>query len=198
MKQALIAALTFAAFAATDTAQAAGPAGFARNLQTAPTLNYIAEKRRTMAPFAHVMFCAKSPDECKQGIGASSVTLTPMATRELRSVNAAVNRSIIGVNDASDDAGGDVWQANVTRGDCEDFALTKRDRLIAMGWSPRALRIGVAKTSSGEGHAVLVVRTDQGDMVLDNRNDRIKGWRNTDLRWVMIQSGDNPRVWYEL
>ncbi len=87
---------------------------------------------------------------------------------------------------------------NVTAGDCEDFALTKRDHLIAMGWSPKALRIAVTKTPYGEGHAVLVVKTDQGDLVLDNRSNAIKGWKDTDLRWLMIQSGDNPRVWYEL
>ena len=104
--------------------------------------------------------------------------------------------SIRPVNDRPDQ--GDVWQVNVKSGDCEDFALTKRDHLIAMGWSPRALRIAVTKTPYGEGHAVLVVKTDQGDLVLDNRTNAIKGWKDTDLRWLMIQSGDNPRVWYEL
>ena len=37
---------------------------------------------------------------------------------------------------------------------------------------PRALRIAVARTPPpGEGHAVLVVKTNNGDMVLDNRTN---------------------------
>ncbi|MNL88581.1 hypothetical protein D3C87_2183760 [compost metagenome] len=67
-----------------------------------------------------------------------------------------------------------------------------------MGWSAKALRIAVTKTPAGKGHAVLVVKTDRGDLVLDNRMNEIKSWTDTDLRWLMIQSGDDPRIWYEL
>ena len=195
-KHALIATVALASLFAVQTAEAAGPAGFARGLKTAPAISYISEKRRTSAPFAHVMFCAQNPGECAAGGGASEIFLSPFADKQLRAVNASVNRSIRPVNDRPDQ--GDVWQVNVKSGDCEDFALTKRDRLIAMGWSAKALRIAVTKTPAGEGHAVLVVKTDQGDLVLDNRSNAIKGWRDTDLRWLMIQSGDNPRVWYQL
>jgi predicted transglutaminase-like cysteine proteinase len=142
------------------------------------------------------MFCARNPDECTARGDASEVSLSPLADEQLRAVNTSVNRSIRSLDDRPDQ--GDVWQVNVTAGDCEDFALTKRDHLIAMGWSTKALRIAVTKTPAGKGHAVLVVRTDRGDLVLDNRMNAIKGWKDTDLRWLMIQSGDNPRIWYEL
>nr|WP_269748273.1 hypothetical protein [Ciceribacter selenitireducens] len=26
----------------------------------------------------------------------------------------------------------------------------------------------------------------------------MRNWKNTDLRWVKIQSGDNPRIWYNI
>ncbi len=136
---------------------AAGTAGLARGLTKAPPYEYITERRRKMAPFAHILFCSRNQGECKLGAGSSVVTLTDEADRELRSVNSDVNRSIIKVNDAFDSPVDDVWQVNVKSGDCEDFALTKRDHLNA-----------------------------------------IKGWRETDLRWLMIQSGEDPRVWYEL
>jgi predicted transglutaminase-like cysteine proteinase len=145
-----------------------------------------------------VKFCVRNPDECKAGNGAPEVVLSAFARRELQSVNSAVNRSITPRNDVADQTGDDNWQVNVKSGDCEDFALTKRDHLIAMGWSPNALRIAVTSTPSGEGHAVLVVKTDGGDLVLDNRTNAIKNWRDTDLRWIMIQSGENPRIWYDL
>ena len=195
-KHALVTAVTLASLFAVQTAQAAGPAGIARGLKAAPAFSYISEKRRTTAPFAHVMFCAQNPSECEARGGASEISLNEFANKQLRSVNASVNRSIRPVNDSQDQ--GDVWQVNVKAGDCEDFALTKRDHLIAMGWSSKALRIAVTKTPAGKGHAVLVVKTDRGDLVLDNRTNAIKGWKDTDLRWLMIQSGDDPKIWYEL
>ena len=195
-KHGLVIVATLASLFAVQTAHADGPAGAARSLKTAPVFSYISEKRRTAAPFAHVMFCARNPDECTARGDASEVSLSPLAEKQLGDVNASVNRSIRPVDERSDQ--GDVWQVNVKAGDCEDFALTKRDHLIAMGWSTKALRIAVTKTATGKGHAVLVVRTDRGDLVLDNRTNAIKSWNDTDLRWLMIQSGDNPRIWYEL
>lgn len=197
LKNGLIAAAILSMLSG-NYAYAAGPAGMARGLQKAPAYSYISEKRRTMAPFAHIMFCSKNPNECQAGSGASVVTLTAFSDKQLRSVNNSVNRSIMPMNDASGSVGDDIWEVNVRSGDCEDFALTKRDHLIAMGWSPKALRLAITKTAAGEGHAVLVVRTDRGDLVLDNRNNAIKTWKNTGLRWLMIQSGDDPREWFEL
>lgn len=192
----LVVVVTLASLLVVPTAHADGPAGVARGLKTAPAFTYITEKRRTAAPFAHVMFCAKYPDECTAHGDASEILLSPFADKQLRAVNASVNRSIRPVDERPGQ--GDVWQVNVKSGDCEDFALTKRDHLIAMGWSSKALRIAVAKTPIGKGHAVLVVATDRGDLVLDNRTNAIMNWRDTDLSWLMIQSGENPRIWYEL
>lgn len=195
-KQAILAAaVAAAALAGIQPAWAAGPAGYARSLINTPTVSYITERQPTLAPFAQVRFCMQNPGECNKSEGASMVVLTTFNQEALASTNTSVNRAIVGVNDKSGD---DVWSVNVKSGDCEDYALTKRDHLIAMGWSPRALRIAVAETRSGEGHAVLVVKTDKGDLVLDNRTNRIKPWNDTDLRWVKIQSGENPYLWYEL
>lgn len=195
-KRAVLTFAVMAALAGTHAAFAAGPAGIARTFQKASALNYFSEGRPTLAPFAQVRFCMQSPDECRASDGAEMIALDAAAYRELARVNASVNRSIVAVNDSEDL--GDVWQVDVQSGDCEDFALTKRDRLIKAGWSPRALRIAVAHTPSGEGHAVLAVRTDRGDLVLDNRTSSIRSWRDTDLRWVKIQSGEDPHRWYEL
>ncbi len=195
-KHEVVVVVTLASLFAVQAAHADGPAGAARGLKTAPVFSYISEKRRTAAPFAHVMFCARNPDECTVRGDVSEVSLSPLAEKQLGDVNASVNRSIRPTDERPDQ--GDVWQVNVKAGDCEDFALTKRDHLIAMGWSTKALRIAVTKTPAGKGHAVLVVKTDRGDLVLDNRTNAIKGWKDTDLRWLMIQSGDNPRIWYEL
>lgn len=172
---------------------AAGAAGQARGMGSAVT--HIIEGERTLAPFASVVFCVQQPDQCKDTGGADIVTLDANHKAELISVNASVNRSIRPVNDP---AGTDVWSVDVTEGDCEDYALTKRKHLMALGWSSRALRIAVATTFSGEGHAVLIARTSEGDMVLDNRTSRIKDWRSTDLHWVMFQSERGVQQWVRL
>lgn len=199
MKKTVVTLLTLA-FAAGNacSAFAAGPAGFARGLTDSSSVSYISEKDKIIPPFAQVLFCAQNPAECRDNNGLAVIALTDKQMLQLKDVNTAVNRTMIGRNDSRSELNGDVWKVNVRSGDCEDFALTKRSRLIAMGWSSRALRIATAYTPSGEGHAVLVVRTDKGDLVLDNRKSTIKNWRETDLRWDKIQSGTDPYVWYRL
>lgn len=180
----------------SSVAEAAGPAGMARDLLS-PGAKLI-EKQAVTPPFAHILFCARNPSECQDNHGESVVTLTPDRLKELSSLNRKINRTIRGRNDDDNSMNGDLWQVNVKSGDCEDFALTKRSRLISMGWSSRALRIATAVTRSGEGHAVLIVRTDRGDLVLDNRFNMIKNFDKTDLRLEMIQSEADPLVWYNL
>ncbi|MBY5363178.1 transglutaminase-like cysteine peptidase [Rhizobium leguminosarum] len=199
MKKTLVTLLTLAFTAGNAcSAFAAGPAGIARGLTRSSAVSYISEKGTIIPPFAQVLFCAQNPTECRDNNGPAVVALTDAQMLQLKNVNTSVNRTMMGRNDPGNELNGDVWKVNVRSGDCEDFALTKRSRLIAMGWSSRALRIATAYTPSGEGHAVLVVRTDKGDLVLDNRKSSIKNWRDTDLRWDKIQSGTDPYVWYRL
>ena len=59
-------------------------------------------------------------------------------------------------------------------GDCEDYALAKRRALIEDGWPPSTLLIAVVRQKNGEGHAVLMVRTDRGDLILDNQDALVR------------------------
>ncbi|MBO9709899.1 MAG: transglutaminase-like cysteine peptidase [Caulobacter sp.] len=72
-------------------------------------------------------------------------------------------------------------------GDCEDYALEKRRRLIAAGVPAQALSMAVAVTARGEAHAVLVVAMEQGDMVLDNLTPWATPWQDLNYRWVERQ-----------
>ena len=47
----------------------------------------------------------------------------------------------------------------------------------------------------GEGHAVLTVRTDEGDYVLDNLTDAIKPWEETGYRYLKRQSTTHTGRW---
>lgn len=179
----------------TQTVYAGPVAAMARPLRVAPPNAFISTSRNTLAPFAFIRFCRKNQDDCQAGEGHAIVQMNAQLNRELFSINAQVNRAIRPVNDGDND---DQWAADVTSGDCEDFALTKRRKLISAGWPSRSLRIAVARTAAGEGHAVLVVKTSQGDLVLDNRTSTIRPWNRTDLTWLKIQSEENPRLWLEI
>jgi predicted transglutaminase-like cysteine proteinase len=92
----------------------------------------------------------------------------------------------------------DYWTLPVDRGDCEDYALLKRHKLIAAGWPSSALLVTVVRDENGEGHAVLTARTAQGDYILDNKNNELKLWYETGYSFLMRQSYLNPKTWVSL
>ena len=83
----------------------------------------------------------------------------------------------------------------IGEGDCEDLALLKRRDLIKKGWPTGALLITVVRQRNGEGHAVLTVLTDRGDLVLDNLNPRVLVWNATDYEYVKRQSEYDSGQW---
>lgn len=171
-----------------------GLGGVTRKSESNVDVAFIKEKRRTVAPFAHVVFCVRTPSECAASTGPDMVELTIQKKREMIAVNREINFEIIPVNDR----GSDTWSLAPRAGDCDDYAVTKRHALIARGWPAASLRLAVARTAWGEGHLVLVVRTNQGDLVLDNMTGAVRHWNKSGLRWEMIQSSENPRIWYQL
>jgi predicted transglutaminase-like cysteine proteinase len=180
----------FITFAASPSAFAAGPGGVMRDYRE--TVERVTEGGFALAPFAAVKFCLANQDQCRDTGGDQIVELTADRRDEMLAVNSGINRSIKPLNDGSNS---DVWSVDVNAGDCEDYALTKRKHLLELGWPSRALRIAVAKTPTGEGHAVLLVKTSVGDLVLDNRTSQVREWKRTDLRWIMMQSSQNPKIW---
>lgn len=186
------------ALAGTSPAAAAGVGGLARGFKSSPIVRYLDGKGPTLAPFAHVVFCLKLPVECETGAGPVMAPLDQDHMQLLKRANTEVNRQIRPRHDSKANGFGDEWSLSPKSGDCEDYAITKRHRLIAAGWPSRSLRLAVAKTSQGEGHAVLVVKTSEGDLVLDNRTDAISPYQASDLRFIKIQSQDNPKMWLDL
>jgi predicted transglutaminase-like cysteine proteinase len=127
---------------------------------------------------------------------------------ELQRINIEVNGSIepesdmkhIGVDDQWDD----IDTSKDKKGDCEEFAILKRKRLMALGWRPSDLLMTVVSTGKGEGHAVLTARTKRGDFILDNRYVEVLAWQATKNRaedpytFFMRQSYLNPKIWLSL
>jgi hypothetical protein len=113
----------------------------------------------------------------------------------LEDVNRQVNGSIAATRDTSRFH---FWKLNVAQGDCNNYAIQKRHELMQRGWRAGALSLSVVKTSWGEGHLVVTVRTDAGEYVLDNLRPNIVDWRRTGYRWLMRQSSHNPQYWVAL
>jgi predicted transglutaminase-like cysteine proteinase len=68
----------------------------------------------------------------------------------------------------------DYWETPVEfltyGGDCEDFAIAKYISLRALGVPDQAMRIAIVKDlQKGIPHAILIVYTEDGPMVLDNQ-----------------------------
>jgi len=61
-----------------------------------------------------------------------------------------------------------------------------------------ALLITVVRDEQGDGHAVLTLRTDRGDYVLDNKTSKIKPWQDTPYAFVKRQSQQHPDIWVTL
>src|SRR6516225_4937317 len=83
-------------------------------------------------------------------------------------------------------------------GDCEDYALEKRKLLMKAGWPREALLMTVVRDHNGTGHAVLTVKSDRGEYVLDNQTNDISLWSDTSYRFVKRQSQSDPNVWVSL
>lgn len=191
----LVCAVTALTMTLPAIGEAAGPASLGRELGRAGHA-FVPAAQRVAAPFASIIFCGQNPQECRAPRSrnyALEIRLTQKRASELQDVNLTVNKRIRPVEDDSD-----TWSLEPAAGDCEDYAISKRHELIARGWPPQTLRLAVVYTPFGEGHMVLVVRTDKGDMVLDNRNGSIRPWNKTGLRWVMIQSPVNPARWMKV
>lgn len=183
--------LAFGAIAATSHA---GPGALLRPLKGATDASYMNVGQQTIAPFAHVRFCLASPGECREASGPSMVELTPSKMETLNRINRRINNSI----EPYMPDGPETWVINPARGNCHDYAVSKRHELIRAGWPSASLRLAVAYTRGGIGHLVVIVRTTQGDLVLDNLTDRIVAWNKSGLRFVSVEAGDKPRVWYAM
>lgn len=150
----------------------------------------------TLPPMAYTMFCLRYADECRTQplFRGGLVRLTGERWVILKQINQTVNRSII-PEDAELSSGVEAWLINPDRGDCNDYAVTKRHELLKRGWPSGALLLSQVVTGWGKHHLILVVRTRSGDLVLDNLTPVVKPWARVPYRWVRIQIPSEHRLW---
>jgi predicted transglutaminase-like cysteine proteinase len=158
---------------------------------------YVEVSEVTRAPIGWVEFCAANPGECAAIPSAPrDVVLTAKALKDLASVNRYVNETVKPMTDLEHWGVIEKWSyPDDGYGDCEDYVLLKRRLLIRAGWPREALLITVVRDRKDEGHAVLTVKTDRGEFILDNQAEDVLPWSETGYRFVKRQSQSDPNVW---
>lgn len=182
----LLAAGVFAAQSPTEAANA--------------NAGYIAVGDRTLVPYGWVDFCARYRGECDRSVlPAQDVRWTPTTEKIIRRVNSWVNANIKPKSDQDQWGQIDRWDyPSNGYGDCEDYVLLKRRLLIQEGFPRQALLVTVVKDERGDGHAVLTIKTDKGEFILDNLHDRVLPWSKVPYRFVKRQSQTEQNVWVDI
>jgi predicted transglutaminase-like cysteine proteinase len=67
--------------------------------------------------------------------------------------------------------------------------------LIEQGIAADSLLISTVLDKKLNSHAVLVLRTDKGDMVLDNLTNRIMPWNKTGYTFLKLQNPKSLSRW---
>ena len=132
-------------------------------------------------------------------LAARDAALTSQAWNELVRINRWVNEAIKPMTDVEHWGVTERWNyPDDGYGDCEDYVLLKRRMLMQAGWPRQALLITVVRDQQGDGHAVLTVKTDKGEFILDNQTEEVVLWSETEYRFVKRQSQSDPNVWIAL
>ena len=125
--------------------------------------------------------------------------LTATALRDLVSVNRYVNETIKPMTDLEHWGMIEKWSyPDDGYGDCEDYALLKRRLLIRAGWPREALLLTVVRDRRDDCHAVLTIKTDRGEFILDNQVEEVLPWHETGYLFIKRQSQRDPNVWVNL
>ena len=85
-------------------------------------------------------------------------------------INSDVNASVTYKTDLAQYGKPEHWIEANTLGDCEDYALLKRELLLKAGFARKDLHLACCWCETGEYHAVLLCNTNKGWFVLDNRH----------------------------
>ena len=184
------AAATLFGFAFANMVEASEP--------SVPTASFAAVGQATSVPYGWVDFCGRRPEECALGkLNPVDIRLNKKTLAAIAKINTSVNAAIEPITNL--DHWGtmvDHWDYPVDgKGDCKVYALYKRKLLIEQGFPRQALLMTIVRDLDGEGHAILTIKTDHGEFVLDNLSDEVRPWNVTGYRFVKRQSQEDPNVW---
>ncbi len=155
---------------------------------------FLASRMTVSAPASAADLCTISSWACGRGDASAKISAGQLDLAV--ALNRKVNREVRQISDQTQYGRPDHWGLPTARGgDCEDFALLKKKLLVQAGVNPRRLLIATVLDRDRNAHAVLVLRTEEGDFVLDNLDDRILHWQSTGYTFLRMQNPDNPTRW---
>lgn len=155
---------------------------------------FLPTKSEARAPEGAAYLCQTHDWACSKGTDGAE--LNPELLKVVRKINRAANVAINPITDLDQYAVAEHWALpGAQGGDCEDYAMFKKQALIEAGVSADRLLLAVVLDRKDDPHAVLVLRTDRGDYVLDNVTNRILLWDRTGYTFISMQNPDNPAGW---
>ena len=145
-----------------------------------PTTHFMVDPYYRKNYEASIALCERDPELC-QPIESAQVKATDELMRILFFVNYAINARIQERDDLAQYNVVDYWTLPESGyGDCEDYALEKRQRLIDRGVPAGAIHLVVLdiielrEQDKEAGHAILAVNTDRGLYLLDNLSNELQ------------------------
>ncbi|HZD91622.1 MAG TPA: transglutaminase-like cysteine peptidase [Pseudolabrys sp.] len=186
--------------AAVPNSATAAPHAALQKLPAGLQPTYISIGNRTNAPIGWIDFCIEYKPECNTRPSTPrDVVLTSKAWADMVKVDLWVNRTIKPMTDMEHWGVVERWNyPSDGYGDCEDYVLLKRRMLMRAGWPREALLITVVRDQHNEGHAVLTVKTNRGEFILDNQTDRVLAWNKTGYTFIKRQSQSDPNEWVSI
>jgi predicted transglutaminase-like cysteine proteinase len=139
-----------------------------------------------------------------RGADRQPIALDAENVQLLASVNARINNAILFMP-SQDRNGPPAWRMPIAEagggrayGDCKDYVLEKRRALLAAGVPEAALTIALVENNQRKAHAVLLVDTDRGELVLDSADSRILPWNQARYHWVSRQVRGELLQWVNI
>ena len=147
-------------------------------------------------------YCAQQPAAeaqpfwdalCNGAAAPTTVALTPDRWNELQSIQTAVDGSTTYVPSNS-------WDPLSSAGDCKTFASRTALALLQRGWPAGAVRMATAFVNdggpqNGASHAVVLVDTDHGTIVLDSRQAGPRPWESLSYIWLSAEVPGGHGSW---
>ncbi|MEL6168014.1 MAG: transglutaminase-like cysteine peptidase [Pseudomonadota bacterium] len=153
---------------------------------------FISDGVQVAAPQGARGLCERYGWACVSGTQTAPSNLLALADY----VNRRVNRQVREITDARQYRREEHWALPTARGgDCEDFALLKKRELMRLGVPASRLLMATVLDHQNAAHAVLILRTDQGDFVLDNLAPDLKHWSRTGYTFLRMQDPERPDRW---
>lgn len=146
-----------------------------------------------LPPFQWTNFTLRYPASIGVAGNAPPIAWNSDVARQIGAINARVNSGITPQPDLRGYS--DTWDVWPAVGDCNDFAVTKRSELLKAGFPASVLLLEEVHIPGDVDHMILNLRTDRGEIVLDNLTPALMDRGSTRYIRIKQQSPADPGVW---